>query len=210
MGVTKISDLEAAKLIGRNYLTIRSAAERGDLTRFPKQGSSRQYVCKEQLELFRGKYQLKADLLDEYELEAWYGYREEILSIQDVRDSSIDLDALADKIANRLIRVLVSASPMSASTGGISSSDVAGIALSGLAAGLVTYGATKNRNLSIATGITASAIVILIGLYQRGEIDRSLVEDQLSQLPEQEQVWWRPLIDNPSLLEEKLSSLVMA
>jgi hypothetical protein len=75
-----------------------------------------------------------------------------------------------------------------------------------LLGGVGIYAATGNKNLGLATGAGIALIALLV-LYQQGEADRSTVEKKLSQLDEQEQSYWRPVIENPKLLDERISEL---
>lgn len=77
MNITAIPDREAASLLGVTYETIRNAAKRGDLIRLPRAGLV-QYVAKEQVELFKGKKQVRLSALNKNELKTW-GEIEELI-----------------------------------------------------------------------------------------------------------------------------------
>jgi len=81
--------------------------------------------------------------------------------------------------------------------------------LAALLGGIGMYAATGNKQASFAVGAGLALLALLV-LYQQGKAEREQIEQELSRLPESEQDFWRPIIDNPALLEEKLKELQAA
>ena len=76
-----ITDREAAQILDVRYETIRNAVKRGALIRVPGTGLV-QHVAKEQVELFKGKTQVKLGSLSPDELAVWQRIRNEIVTPQ--------------------------------------------------------------------------------------------------------------------------------
>lgn len=78
-----------------------------------------------------------------------------------------------------------------------------------LLGGLGIYAATGDKKLGLATGAGIAVIALLL-LYLQGKASRDQIEEELNQLDEQEQEYWRPVIDNPELLQERMRAIFEA
>jgi hypothetical protein len=77
MKYTPIPDKDAAMLLDVSQGTIRNAVSRGDLIRVPVAGQV-QHVAREQVELFKGKKQLRIASLDEEARRVWSEVQKQI------------------------------------------------------------------------------------------------------------------------------------
>jgi hypothetical protein len=75
-----------------------------------------------------------------------------------------------------------------------------------LLGGVGVYAASGNKGLGFATGASIALIALLV-LYQQGKADRSDLEEEIGQLDEQEQLYWRPVIEHPELIADKINEL---
>lgn len=73
--ITPITYTEASKLLNLTYFNIRQAAIRGTFKRVPTVGQE-QKIIKEQVELFKGKKQLRLNLLTKEEISIWNKYND--------------------------------------------------------------------------------------------------------------------------------------
>jgi len=80
------------------------------------------------------------------------------------------------------------------------------VLLLALLGGVGMYAATGNKNVGLATG-AGIAIIALLVLYQQGKADREQLEEELSRLNEQEQAYWRPVVEEPELLQKRVRDL---
>ncbi len=80
MNTTPIPDRKAASRLGVSYATIRNAADRGDLTRFPMTGQL-QHVIEEQVMLFEGMSRIIREKLPPDKLKKWHDINDAVLPI---------------------------------------------------------------------------------------------------------------------------------
>lgn len=68
-----------------------------------------------------------------------------------------------------------------------------------------TYALTGNKNLSISAGVVA--LIAFLVLYEQGKTEQEQLELALNHLNEEEQAYWRPVIEDPSLWQERAKEL---
>lgn len=78
-----------------------------------------------------------------------------------------------------------------------------------LLGGIGAYAFTGNKGLSFATGAGLALIALLV-LYEQGKADKKQIEEELERLDEQERAYWRPVVDHPELINDKILELFAA
>lgn len=78
-----------------------------------------------------------------------------------------------------------------------------------IVAGLTTGVITGNKNAGFVIG-GSLALLALLMLYSQGKVNRAEVEKELEQAPIEDQVTWRPALDNPKIIPFKLREKIGA